>query len=380
MLPAEPAIIINQMFDTMISKKASDIYITLAAAPMLRIDSKLLPMDLPIMTREDIDTLANALMNENQREEFHSTLEMNFAVPYKDRARFRLNVFRQQQSTGIVIRRIQTEIPTIEGLHLPEIYSKLAMLKKGLVFLTGGTGSGKSSSLAAMINHRNNHSSGHIVTIEDPIEFVHQHKGCVVTQREVGIDTFSYGMALKNALRQRCDIVVIGEIRDRETLEHALYFAETGHLCISTLHASNTNQAIERIINFFPEEYHRQIMITISQNLRAILSQKIIPNRTGGTALAAEIMLNNGLITKLIESGSIQEIKDTMEQNALEGVQTFDQSLFELFITDVITREIAIEEADNPANLRLRIKQAEVMQNQDRESSLKLERDKKNEF
>ncbi len=264
MLNADPKTIINQMFEAMMSKKASDIYVTWGVAPMLRMDNKLQPMDMPVMETEDLVKISQSLMNEAQLEEFESTMEMNFAVAWGKKARFRINIFKQQQNIGIVIRRIQTDIPTIEGLHLPEVYGKLAMLKKGLIFLVGGTGSGKSSSLAAMINQRNTYSSGHIITIEDPIEFVHQHKGCVVTQREIGIDTFSYGMALKNALRQRCDVVVIGEIRDRETLEHALYFSETGHLCISTLHASNTNQAIERVINFFPEEYHRQVMITLS--------------------------------------------------------------------------------------------------------------------
>ncbi|MBL0320005.1 MAG: PilT/PilU family type 4a pilus ATPase [Alphaproteobacteria bacterium] len=380
MLKADPQSIINQMFEAMVAKKASDIYVTLGVAPMLRLDNKLQPMDMPPMEVDDLEHIANTLMTENQREEFHSTFEMNFAVAWESKARFRINVYKQQQSTGIVIRRIQTDIPTIEGLKLPEVYGKLAMLKKGLIFLVGGTGSGKSSSLAAMINQRNTYSSGHIITIEDPIEFVHQHKGCVVTQREIGIDTFSFGMALKNALRQRCDVVVIGEIRDRETLEHALYFAETGHLCISTLHASNTNQAIERIINFFPEEYHRQVMITVSQNLKAIISQKIIPSRDGRTALATEILLNQGLITRLIEEGNVQEIKETMEQNALDGVQTFDQALYDLYISGLVSREMALEEADNPANLRLRFKQAEAAANRDSDPKFKLERDNKNQF
>jgi twitching motility protein PilU len=260
---------------------------------------------------------------------------------------------------------INTVIPTPEQLYLPKVYSDLVMMGRGLILVVGQTGSGKSTSLAAMIGHRNRHGTGHIITIEDPIEFVHQHHGCIISQRDVGIDTFSFGIALKNALRQRPDLVLIGEVRDRETMEHAINFSETGHLCLATLHANNANQAIERILSFFPEEKHPQIRLNLSLNLKAILSQRLILNLKGTRSLAAEVMLNNGLIKSLIEDGKIREIKEMMHKGTDQGIRTFDQSIFELYSQGIISEEIALSEADNLANMKLNISQSTMAKKQE---------------
>lgn len=348
------------ILETMIKRDASDLYLTVGYPPAFRYMDTILKEENAIaLTQEAIEQLLNEILNDEKSNEFLSTLELNLAITWQEESRFRVNVFRQQHHTGIVIRRIKTEIPTLESLGLPPLYAQLAMRKKGLVLIASPSGSGKSTSLAAMVGHRNKEGSGHIITIEDPIEFIHEHQGCIITQREVGIDTYSYGMALKNALRQRADVVVIGEIRDRETMEHAINFAETGHLCIATLHSNNAPQAIERVINFFPEEFHKHALATLSQNLEAILSQKLIPNKQATRTIAIEVMLNVGLIRNLIYDGKIIEIRDHMEKQQSQGMQTFDMALLELYQKGIITEEAAIAEAENAANLRLRIRQTQ---------------------
>ena len=341
----------------MIKRRASDLYLTHACPPSLRVAESIEYQGDSVLGDDDIRRFIDQLLTPAQKDEFESTLELNTAISWKEESRFRINVFRQQQHDGLVIRRIQNEIPTIESLGLSPIYADLILAKRGLILVVGPTGSGKSTSLAAMVGHRNRHGDGHIITVEDPIEFVHRHGRCIITQRDVGIDTYSFAIALKNALRQRPDVIVIGEVRDREVMEQALYFAETGHLCIATLHANNSSQAIERVINFFPEERHLQILLNLSLNLRAILSQRLVTNLRGSRSLAMEIMLNNGLIKQLIEEGKIRQIKEMIEKGSSEGMISFDQSLLALVMQGTLSEEIAIIEADNPANLRLQIKQ-----------------------
>lgn len=348
---------LDPLLDQMITQQASDMYLTFGCPPSLRLSDRIVPLGNTLLTDDHIRTFMEEVLDEDKRDEFESTLELNTSINWKDRARFRINIYQQQQHIGIVFRRINTDIPTLESLTLPRIYADLIMQKRGLVLVVGQTGSGKSTSLAAMIGHRNRNGSGHVITIEDPIEFVHSHDGCIISQRDIGIDTYSFGIALKNALRQRPDVVLIGEIRDRETMEHAITFSETGHLCVATLHANNSNQAIERVLNFFPEEKQAQIRLNLSLNLRGILSQRLVLNKEGGRNLAVEVMLNTGLIKNLIEEGKIRDIKDLMERGRDEGMQTFDQSLFELYAKGIIAEDIAISEADNASNLRLNIKQ-----------------------
>lgn len=351
---------IDEYLGAMVTRLASDLYLTYGCPPSLRITDRIEPQTNQSLTDEDLERYMRQLINESQADEFESTLELNTAIAWQGRARFRINVFKQQLHIGIAIRRIQTDIPTITDLGLPEAYSNVIMQKRGLVLVVGPTGSGKTTSLASMIDHRNKNGNGHIITVEDPIEYVHQHRNCIVTQRDVGIDTYSFAIALKNALRQRPDVVVIGEIRDREVMEQAIYFAETGHLCLATLHANNSNQAIERALNFFPEERHGQVLLNLSLNIRAILSQRLVMNTVGARTLAVEIMLNNGLIKQLIEEGKVRQIKEMIEKGADEGMVTFDQSLFALYSKGLITDEVAIAEADNPANVRLLVKQNET--------------------
>lgn len=348
----------DQLLGLMVEQSASDLYLTVGCAASLRLHDGLHTVGSPL-TREHIEQYIQNLLSEEQVMEYQSTLDFNCAYSWKDKdARFRVNVFKQQQEPGMVIRRINTQIPSFEELDLPSAYRDLAMEKRGLVLVVGPTGSGKSSSLAAMIGHRNQHSSGHIITVEDPIEFLHGHKGCIVTQRDVGIDTFSFAMALKNALRQRPDVVLIGEIRDRETMEHAINFAETGHLCLATLHANNSYQAIERILSFFPEEKHRQILMNLALNVRGILSQRLVKSRRGDRCIVSEILLNQGLIRQLIEEGKTKEIRQVMERNRDIGMQTFDQALLQRYISGLITEETALAESDNPQNLKLQLTQA----------------------
>lgn len=346
---------IDTLLQAMVERKASDLYITHGSAPALRIGDNILPLSRTVLTQEDIQHLLEQLLNDMQRDEFESTLELNTAIQWKDESRFRVNVFRQQGHDGVVIRRIEMQIPTLESLGLPPIYGELVMKKRGLVLLVGPTGSGKTTSLAAMVGHRNTHGAGHIITVEDPIEFLHTHKECIITQRDVGLDTYSYAIALKNALRQRPDLVVIGEVRDREVMEQAIYFAETGHLCIATLHANNANQAIERVLNFFPEEKHTQILTNLALNLRGVLSQRLINTTRGTRTLALEIMLNSGLIRQLIEENKIRQIREMIERGTSEGMQTFDQHLLQMQEDGLINEETAIAESDNPSNLRMLI-------------------------
>lgn len=343
-----------------VEHKASDIYLTYGCPPCLRINDEITPLGDTLLSDDSLNTILAELVDEDKVDEFESTLELNTAINWNDKARFRLNAFKQQQHTAVVIRRIQTEIPSLDSLVLPAAYGQLVMEKRGLVLVVGPTGSGKSTSLAAMIGHRNLYGHGHIITIEDPIEFVHSHQGCIISQRDVGIDTYSYGLALKNALRQCPDVVLIGEIRDRETMEHAINFSETGHLVLATLHAKNSSQAIERIINFFPEEKHAQLLLNLSLNIKGILSQRLVRKIHGGRMVAAEVMLNQGLIKNLIEEGKPKEIKEIMEKNRSLGMQTFEQALLDMYRSGHISEEVAIHEADNPANLKLQIRNVKM--------------------
>jgi twitching motility protein PilU len=346
---------INALLEEMQKLKASDLYLTYACPPTLRISDRLAQLTSESLTDADLSRYLGQMLTPEQIEEFQVTLEFNTALNFNEVARFRVNVFRQQGHDGLVVRRIQMDIPTLESLNLPTTYADMALMKRGLILVAGPTGSGKSTSLAAMIGHRNRMGSGHIVTVEDPIEFIHRHDQCIITQRDVGLDTYSYSIALKNTLRQQPDMVVIGEVRDREVMEQAIYFAETSHLCIATIHANNSSQVIERVLNFFPEERHPQILMNLSLNLRAVLSQRLVPNIQGAKSLALEVMLNQGLIRQLIEEGKVRQVREMIEKGASDGMQTFDQSLFELYRSKTITEEVAIAESDSPANLRLQI-------------------------
>jgi twitching motility protein PilU len=345
----------HQLLHEMVRLRASDLYITCESKPAFRVDDGITYHDSPVLEDADLERFISQLLSDEQRDEFRTTNELNIALNLDRMARFRINVFRQQAHDGIVIRRIETAIPSIESLDLPPIYGGLAMLKRGLILVSGQTGSGKSTSLAAMVGYRNTNGSGHVITIEDPIEFVHQHNKCIISQRDVGIDTYSYALALKNALRQRPDLIVIGEVRDREVMEQAIYFAETGHLCVATIHANNASQTIERVINFFPEERQQQILLNLSLNLRATLSQRMVPTLAGGRTLALEIMLNRGLIRQHIEQGKVRQLREMIEKGSSEGMQTFDQHLYDLYQRQIISEEVAIAESDSPANLRLMI-------------------------
>jgi len=347
----------HDLLRLMVSKKASDLFITAGFPPALKIDGRVVPVSNQTLTPQHTVELARAIMNDKQAYEFESTRECNFAISPPDIGRFRVNAFVQQGRTGMVLRTINSVIPTFEELGLPEVLKDVAMTKRGLVIFVGGTGSGKSTSLAAMVGYRNENSQGHIITIEDPIEYVHEHKKCIITQREVGVDTDDWFSALKNALRQAPDVILIGEIRDRETMEYAIQFAETGHLCLSTLHANSANQALDRIINFFPEEKRDQLLMDLSLNLKAFVSQRLIPRREGkGRVAAVEIMLNSPLISDLIFKGQVHEIKEVMAKSREIGMQTFDQHLFELYEAGLISYEDALRNADSVNDLRLQIK------------------------
>jgi twitching motility protein PilU len=341
----------------MLSKKASDVFITAGLPPSFKIDGKMVPMSKQPLTPQHTLELVRAIMDEKQKEEFTTTKECNFAIHPPSIGRFRVNAFIQQQCAGMVMRTITTEIPTFEGLGLPPVLKDVVMSKRGLVIFVGGTGSGKSTSLAALIGHRNRNSHGHIITIEDPVEYVHEHINCMITQREVGMDTESWEAALKNTLRQAPDVILIGEIRARETMEHAISFAETGHLCMGTLHANSANQALDRIINFFPEERKAQLLMDLSLNMKAIIAQRLLPVKTGnGRAAAFEILLDSPLISDLILKGDVHEIKEIMKKSRELGMMTFDTALFELYETGKISYEEAIKNADSQNELRLEIK------------------------
>ncbi len=348
----------HDILKVMVERDASDVYLTVDLPPTYRIQGATQSVGDSPFTNEQLEALANAIMREKQRKEFEATMEMNLALYYPDLGRFRVNIFRQRGNVGFVIRQIKVEIVPIDKLGLPPTVKDVAMSKRGLVLFVGATGSGKSTSLAAMIDHRNATSSGHIVTIEDPVEFVHRHKKSVITQREVGFDTHSFQAALKNTLRQAPDVILIGEIRDTETMEAAIAFAETGHLCLGTLHANNANQAIERIMNFFPAERHAQIYLQLSMNLRAIISQRLIPSLEGKRVAALEILLDTPRAKDLIKKGEIDHLKEAMEQGVQEGCQTFDHVLFNLYKDGKISLDQALINADSANNLRLKIKLA----------------------
>ncbi len=341
----------------MAQKKGSDLFITAGFPPAIKVDGKITPQSNQSLTPQHTADLARAIMNDKQAAEFESTKECNFAISPAGIGRFRVNAFVQQTRIGVVLRTIATTIPTFESLQLPPVLKDIAMTKRGLVIFVGGTGSGKSTSLAAMVDHRNENSFGHIITIEDPIEYVHEHKKCIVTQREVGIDTESWDAALKNTLRQAPDVILMGEIRDRETMDHAIAFAETGHLCMATLHANSANQALDRIINFFPEERRPQLLMDLSLNLRSLISQRLLPLKDGkGRCAAIEVLLNSPLISDLIFKGEVHEIKEIMKKSRELGMQTFDQALFDLYESGKISYEDALRNADSVNDLRLQIK------------------------
>ncbi len=341
-----------------VEKDGSDLYLSAGVQPSMKVQGKLLKIGQKPLSGADVEKLGLEIMNAEQAKAFELKPEMNLAIDEPDIGRFRVNVFRQRNDMAMVIRSIKTELPDYKKLGLPEHLTKLVMLKRGLVIFVGGTGSGKSTSLAALIDHRNKTHAGHIITIEDPIEFIHPHKMSIVNQREVGVDTDSYEDALENTLRQAPDVILIGEIRNRETMEHALAFAETGHLCLSTLHANNADQALDRILNFFPEERHNQLFMDMSLNVQGIVSQRLVPTIDGGRAAAIEILTGSPRIKDLIKAGKINEIKEAMEASEAYGMQTFDLALYHLFSDGKITEEEALKNADSPNNLRLKIKRA----------------------
>jgi twitching motility protein PilU len=348
---------VHELLRVMVSRKASDLFITAGFAPAFKVDGKVTPVSNQSLTPTHTMELARAIMNDKQAQEFEATKECNFAISPPGIGRFRVNAFVQQARVGIVLRTITTTIPRIEDLGLPEVLKDVCMTKRGLVIVVGATGSGKSTSLAAMLGYRNENSHGHIITIEDPIEYVHEHKNCLITQREVGVDTESWEMALKNTLRQAPDVILIGEIRERSTMDHAIAFSETGHLCLSTLHANSSNQALDRIINFFPEDRRAQLLMDLSLNLKAMISQRLIPKRDGpGRVAAIEVMLNTPLISDLIFKGEVHELKEIMRKSRELGMQTFDQALFDLYEAGMISYEDAMRNADSMNELRLAIK------------------------
>lgn len=348
---------IHQLLRIMVQKNASDLFITAGFAPAMKVDGKIMPVANNVLTADHTADLARSLMNDRQDAEFKVGKECNFATAPAGIGRFRVNVYYQQGQVAMVLRTINANIPSLDGLGLPVILKSVALEKRGLVIFVGGTGSGKSTSLAAMVDHRNENTHGHIITLEDPIEYVHPHKNCVVSQREIGLDSNSWGEALKNTLRQAPDVILMGEIRDRETMDYALQFAETGHLCMATLHANSANQAIDRIINFFPEDRHPQVFMDLSLNVKALISQRLLPKREGkGRAAAVEILLNTPMVQDLIFNGKISELKEAMKKSTEAGMQTFDQHLFHLYDAGIVTMEDALRNADSVNDLRLNIK------------------------
>ena len=348
---------INDLLKLMVSRNGSDLFITGEFPPAMKVDGKVTKVSPQPLSATHTLALARAVMNDKQVSEFERTKECNFAISPPGLGRFRVNAFMQQGQVGMVMRVIPAILPTLDGLNMPQVLKEVVMAKRGLTILVGATGSGKSTTLAAMVNWRNEQSFGHIITIEDPVEFVHPHKNCVVTQREVGLDTDSWEAALKNTLRQAPDVILMGEVRDRETMEHAIAFAETGHLCLCTLHANSANQALDRIINFFPEERRAQLLMDLSLNLKALVSQRLIPKQDGkGRTAAVEIMLNSPLISDLIFKGDVTGIKEIMKKSRNLGMQTFDQALFDAFEANQITYEDTLRNADSVNDLRLQIK------------------------
>ncbi|MCI4430301.1 MAG: PilT/PilU family type 4a pilus ATPase [Burkholderiales bacterium] len=348
---------VNDLLRLMVSRAGSDLFLTADFPPAIKVDGKVTKVSPQPLTGQHTIALARAVMNDKQAAEFERTKECNFAIAPQGIGRFRVNGFIQQSHVGLVIRTIPTLLPTIDAMHLPKVLKEVAMAKRGLVIFVGATGSGKSTSLAAIVDHRNENSHGHIITIEDPVEFVHMHKNCIITQREVGVDTDGWELALKNTLRQAPDVIMIGEIRDRETMDHAVVFAETGHLCLATLHANNSNQALDRIINFFPTERRAQVLMDLALNLKGLISQRLLPRQAGkGRIAAVEILLNTPLISDLIWKGEVSEIKELMKRSRELGMQTFDQALFDLYENQFVTYKDAVRNADSINDLRLQIK------------------------
>ena len=348
---------INDLLKLMVSRKGSDLFLTAEFPPAIKVDGKVVKVSPQPLNAVHTMSLARAIMNDKQAAEFERTKECNFAISPPNIGRFRVSTFIQQGKVGMVLRTIPATLPTIDTMGLPQVMKEVVLSKRGLCILVGATGSGKSTSLAAMVDWRNEHTAGHIITIEDPIEFVHPHKNCVVTQREVGLDTDNWEAALHNTLRQAPDVILMGEIRTRETMEHAIAFSETGHLCLATLHANSANQALDRIINFFPEERRPQLLMDLSLNLRALISQRLVPRQDNkGRHAAVEIMLNSPLISDLIFKGDVAEIKEVMKKSTQMGMQTFDQALFQAFEANLITLEDALRNADSLNDLRLQIK------------------------
>jgi twitching motility protein PilU len=348
---------LDPLLKVMVEKGASDLFVTAGVPPSMKVNGQLVPLTRTPLSPEQSREMVLGSMDETQREDFLDSRECNFALVRRGLGRFRVSAFVQRGLVGMVLRRIETNIPRIADLGLPEVLGELSMMKRGLVFLVGATGTGKSTTLAAMLGHRNQHATGHIVSIEDPIEYMHQHANCIVTQREVGVDTESYEVALRNTLRQAPDVIMIGEVRSRETMEYALAFAETGHLCLSTLHANNANQALERIIHFFPHERHAQIWMDLSLNLRAVVAQQLLRTVSGDRrAVAVEVMLNTSLVADHVRKGEVHLLKDVMQRSRDIGMQTFDQSLLQLYSAGVIDYESALAHADAPNDLRLLIK------------------------
>lgn len=347
----------EKLLQIMVEKGGSDLFITAGVPPSIKIHGKILPVTKNALSPEQCREIVFDTMNEKQREEFTEKNECNFAISARGIGRFRASAFSQRNLCGMVLRRIETDIPRVEDLGLPEIINSLAMTKRGLIIFVGATGTGKSTSLASMIGHRNRNSKGHIISIEDPIEYIHQHQGCIVTQREVGLDTESFEVALKNTLRQAPDVIMIGEIRSKETMEYAVTFAETGHLCLATLHANNANQALDRIINFFPPEQHNQIWMDLSLNLKAIVAQQLVPTPDGkGRRAVIEVLLNTPLCADLIRKKEVHKLKELMTKSRDVGMQTFDQALYDLYAAGEITYEDALAYADSANDLRLLIK------------------------
>lgn len=341
----------------MVEKGGSDLFITAGVPPSMKVNGKIFPLNKNPLPPEQVKDIVYGLMNSKQQQEFDETKELNFAINASGIGRFRASAFFQRNVCGLVLRRIETRIPTTDQLGLPDIIKELSLSKRGLILFVGATGAGKSTSLAAMINHRNNNSHGHILSIEDPIEFVHRHAGCIVTQREVGIDTESFDVALKNCLRQAPDVIMIGEVRSADTMEHAITFAETGHLCLATLHANNANQALDRVIHFFPPERHSQVWMDLSLNLRAIVAQQLVPTPDGKSRRAViEVLINTPLVADLIRKGEVHELKPLMMKSNELGMQTYDQALYALYDQGEITYEDALAHADSPNDLRLMIK------------------------
>ena len=350
----------NVVFDLlrrMVDKKASDLFLTAGFPPAMKLDGAMTPLSPKPLTAMQTQEMAQAVMNERQHLEFQQNNECNFAIGIPGLSRFRVNAFIQRGAVGLVFRTIAMKVPELKDLGLPDVLKGLGWARRGWLIFVGATGSGKSTSLAAMVGHRNENSYGHIVTIEDPIEFVHEHKNCIVTQREVGVDTESWAIGLKNSLRQAPDVILIGEIRDRETMDYAIAFAETGHLCMATLHANSTNQALDRIINFFPEERRQQLLLDLSLNMKAFVSQRLIPKKDGtGRVAAVEVMLNSPFVSELIMRGAVHEIKEVIAKSREMGMQTFDQALFELHEAGAISYEEALRNADSVNDIRLKIK------------------------